>query len=71
MLTKIVGTIELNGLFPGFIKLAGDGGMPLPFIICGALKSSISSLNIIPVVSDRNIAPKLSTEVFNFKIKIS
>lgn len=55
----MVGTIELSGLFPGLIKFAGDGGRSNPFVIPGALKSSIWSLNIIPVDFDRIMAPKL------------
>ena len=60
MLTTIVGLIELKGLFPGLMKFAGDGGTPNALVIFGELKSSISSLNIMPVDSERIIAPKLS-----------
>lgn len=55
----MVGAIELKGLFPGFIKLVGEGGTSKAFVIFGELKSSITSLNIIPVDSDRNFAPNL------------
>lgn len=55
----IVGDIELNGRFPGLMKLTGDGGMPKALVILGELKSSISSLNMIPVEFERNIAPNL------------
>lgn len=58
-LTTIVGHIELNGRLPGAIKFAGDGGSPKPLVILGELKSSISSLNIIPVDFERIIAPNL------------
>jgi len=58
-LTTIAGLIELNGRLPGRIKFAGDGGRPKPLVIFGELKSSISSLNIIPVDTERIIAPKL------------
>ena len=51
-LTTIVGTIDDKGLFPGFIKLASDGGIPKAFVILGAEKSSISSFKIIPVDSE-------------------
>lgn len=55
--------MELIGLFPGRMKFAGEGGKPNPLVIFGELKSSISSLNIIPVDLDRIIAPRLSDEV--------
>ena len=58
-LTTIDGHIELNGRLPGRIKFAGDGGSPKPLVMLGELKSSISSLNIIPVDSERIIAPNL------------
>lgn len=58
-LTTIVGHIELNGRLPGRIKFAGDGGSSKALVILGELKSSISSLNIIPVDSERIIAPSL------------
>ena len=58
-LTKIVGVIELNGLFPGFIKFVGEGGKSKAFVMFGELKSSISLLNIIPLDFDRINAPKL------------
>lgn len=53
------GHIEDRGLFPGFMKLIGDGGIPKLFVIFGEEKSSISSLRIIPVLSDANPAPNL------------
>jgi len=59
LLTTIVGLIELNGRLPGRIKFAGDGGSSKPLVILGELKSSISSLNIIPVDFERIIAPNL------------
>jgi hypothetical protein len=63
-LTTIAGLIELNGRLPGRIKFAGEGGRPKPLVILGELKSSISSLNIIPVDTERIIAPKLLNENF-------
>lgn len=59
LLTTIAGLIELNGRLPGRIKFAGDGGSPKALVILGELKSSISSLNIIPVDLERIIAPNL------------
>ena len=58
-LTIMVGDIELNGLFSGWMKLFGDGGKSKPFVMFGELKSSISSLKIIPVDFDRILAPNL------------
>lgn len=55
----IVGVIELSGHLPGSIKFAGEGGKSNPLVIFGELKSSISSLNIIPVDFERIIAPNL------------
>ena len=60
--TTMVGVIELIGLLQGLIKLFGDGGKSNPLVIFGALKSSISSLKIIPVELDRNLAPILFKE---------
>lgn len=53
------GHIELNGRLPGRMKFGGDGGRPKPLVILGELKSSISSLKIIPVEFERIIAPNL------------
>lgn len=41
------------------MKFAGDGGRSKPLVILGELKSSISSLNIMPVDLERIIAPNL------------
>jgi hypothetical protein len=41
--------MEDNGRFPGLMKLDGEGGMPKAFVMLGEEKSSISSLNNIPV----------------------
>lgn len=41
------------------MKLAVEGGTPKPLIIRGELKSSISSLNIIPDTVERTSDPKL------------
>ena len=42
--STIAGTAEDCGLFPGLMKLTGDGGSPNSFVTFGALKSSISLL---------------------------
>lgn len=44
---------------PGWIKLLGEGGIPNPLVMYGELKSSISSLKIIPVDRDMTLEPKL------------
>lgn len=59
ILTIIVGDMELSGLLPGTIKLVGEGGKPNALATFGVLKSSIWSLNIIPVDFDRINAPSL------------
>lgn len=41
------------------MKLLGDGGIPKPLVIYGELKSSISSLKMIPVDRDITLDPKL------------
>lgn len=70
-LTTIVGVIELSGLFPGFMKFDGDGGKSKPFVMFGELKSSISSLNIMPVLTERFIAPKLQSQLMKLILKNS
>lgn len=46
---------------PGLMKLAGEGGTPNWLVMLGELKSSISSLNKIPLTFDRTLEPKLQT----------
>lgn len=60
--TKIDGLIEDSGLFPGFIKLVGEGGTPNPFIMLRDEKSSIWLLIIIPVLTDLAMDPNLEKE---------
>lgn len=55
----IVGVIDDNGRFPGLMKFAGDAAKPYALVCPGVEKSSISSFNIIPVLIERLIAPKL------------
>jgi hypothetical protein len=50
--TNIAGLMGERGLFLGLAKLFGDGGSPKSLMISGNEKSSISSLNIIPVLGD-------------------
>lgn len=47
---------------PGAMKLAGEGGTPNWLMMLGELKSSISSLNRIPLTRDRTLEPKLPTD---------
>lgn len=44
---------------PGLMKLAGEGGTPNWLVMLGELKSSISSLNKIPLTGDSTLDPKL------------
>jgi hypothetical protein len=53
LLTMMEGDMEDRGRLPGFIKLAGDGLIPYLFVMFGEEKSSISLLNIIPVLDPR------------------
>lgn len=46
---------------PGLMKLAGEGGTPNWLVMLGELKSSISSLNMIPLTCERTLEPKLQT----------
>ena len=55
--TNIAGVMEKRGLLPGLAKLFGEDGSPKLFMISGNEKSSISSLNIIPVLGDIVSAP--------------
>ena len=55
----IEGDMEDRGLFPSLIKLAGEAGTPKELIVPGVLKSSISSLKMMPVDFDINFEPKL------------
>lgn len=43
------------------MKLAGEGGTPNWLMMLGELKSSISSLNRIPLARDSTLEPKLQT----------
>lgn len=47
---------------PGWMKLLGEGGIPKPLVMYGELKSSISSLKMIPVDPDMTLEPKLKEE---------
>lgn len=44
---------------PGMMKLAGEGGTPNWLVMLGELKSSISSLNRIPLTCESTLEPKL------------
>lgn len=44
------------------MKLFGEGGIPKPFVMYGELKSSISSLKMMPVDLDMTFEPKLKTK---------
>ena len=44
---------------PGMMKLAGEGGTPNWLVLLGELKSSISSLNRIPLTLESTLEPKL------------
>ena len=56
----IVGVIDDNGLFPGWMKLAGEGGDVLS---SGTEKSSISLFRMMPVAGDMNLDPKYALTV--------
>ena len=64
----IVGVMEDNGLFIGTIKLAGAGGGTLAEALPGIEKSSISLLRNIPVLGDKNCAPKYEFTVLVIEI---
>lgn len=55
----ILGHIEDRGLFPGLMKFAAEAGTPKEFTVLGVEKSSISLLNIIPVLFPTTFEPKL------------
>ena len=55
----IVGHVEERGIFPGLMKLFGDGGIPKSEVMLGDEKSSISSFIMIPVLGDITIEPNL------------
>ena len=57
--TTMVGAMDDRGLFPGSIKFAGDGRMPHSLTLFGDEKSSMSSLNKIPVLWPYMPEPKL------------
>lgn len=54
---------------PGAMKFAGEGGIPNPLIMLGELKSSISSLNMIPLTLDRTSEPKLEKTSWRRHVK--
>lgn len=54
---------------PGAMKFAGEGGIPNPLIMSGELKSSISSLNKIPLTLDRTSEPKLEKTSWRRHVK--
>ena len=58
--TTILGHIEDKGRFHGAMKFAGEAGTPKKFVVFGVEKSSISLLNIIPVLDPTTLEPKLS-----------
>lgn len=58
-LVKMEGHIEDNGRLPLNIKFAGEGGIPKIFVMFGDEKSSISSLNMIPVRDPLLLDPNL------------
>lgn len=62
-LRTIVGVIDDNGLFPGRMKLAGEGGGASPVVLPGMEKSSISLLRMMPVLGDMNLDPKYELTV--------
>lgn len=59
----ILGVIEDKGLFPGTIKLAGDGSKPNKLVMPGDEKSSITLFIMIPVDNVVNPAPKLKKKL--------
>lgn len=63
---RTAGHMEDIGRFPGLMKLAGEGGMPNALVILGEEKSSISSLNKIPVLFPVTPEPNLKNEIFLF-----
>lgn len=61
---RTAGHMEDIGRFPGLMKLAGEGGMPNALVILGEEKSSISSLNKIPVLFPVTPEPNLKNKIF-------
>lgn len=55
----ITGHMDESGRLPGLMKLAGEGSRPNPFFFPGDAKSSIWSFNMMPVLLERIILPKL------------
>lgn len=55
----ILGHMEDSGLFPGLMKFEAEAGTPKEFTVLGVEKSSISLLNIIPVLFPTTFEPKL------------
>jgi len=58
-LTMMVGVMEDWGLLRGWRKFGLDGGRSKELFLPGKLKSSISSLKMIPLVGERIRLPKL------------
>lgn len=58
-----------NGRFPGLMKLDGEGGIPKAFVMLGEEKSSISSLNSIPVRFPVTPEPNLKFRKLSLKLK--
>ena len=58
----MVGVMEDWGLLRGWRKLGLDGGRLKELFLSGKLKSSISSLKMIPLVGERIRLPKLGME---------
>jgi len=58
-LTMMVGEMEDWGLLRGWRKLGLDGGRSSELFLNGKLKSSISSLKMMPLVGERIRLPKL------------
>ena len=57
--TMMVGVMEDWGLLRGWRKFGLDGGRSKELFLSGKLKSSISSLKMIPLVGERIRLPKL------------
>ena len=65
----IVGHVEERGIFPGLMKLFGEGGIPKSEVMLGDEKSSISSFMMMPVLGDITREPKLEKKHQHFKFK--
>ena len=65
----IVGHVEERGIFPGLMKLFGEGGIPKSEVMLGDEKSSISSFMMMPVLGDITREPKLEKKHEQLKFK--